>query len=66
MNTAGVKPGCEMSIHAFSSERNMIRLWSPDWVEAQEVRPVDLEVGKHSTGMWPYEGMWDESGGPGN
>jgi ATP-dependent exoDNAse (exonuclease V) alpha subunit len=63
VNTAGVHPGCEMSIQAFSSERNTIRLWPPDWMEAQEVRPVDLEIGKYSAGMWPYEGMWDESGG---
>ena len=62
VNTAGVCPACEMSIQAFSSERNTIRLWPPDWMEAQDVRPVDLEVNKYSTGMWPYEGMWDESG----
>jgi exodeoxyribonuclease V alpha subunit len=63
VNTAGVPPGCEMSIQAFSSERNTIRVWPPDWMEAQEVRPVDLTVDKHSTGMWPYEGMWNEDGG---
>jgi exodeoxyribonuclease V alpha subunit len=63
VNTAGVTPGCEMSIQAFSTDRNTIRLWPPDWMEAQAVQPVDIEVDKYSTGMWPYEGMWDESGG---
>ena len=63
VNTAGVAPGCEMSIQTFSSERNTIRVWPPDWLANQEVRPVDLPLDKNSTGMWPYEGMWDEDGG---
>ena len=63
VNAAGVTPGCEMSIQAFATDRNTIRLWPPDWMEAQDVRPVDIEVDRYSTGMWPYEGMWDESGG---
>lgn len=63
VDAAGVKPGCEMSIQAFSGQRNTIRVWPPDWMEAQNVRPVDLEVDKNSSGMWPYEGMWEEDGG---
>lgn len=63
VNTAGVAPGCEMSIQAFSSEKNTIRLWPPDWMEAQDVRPIDMEIGKYSSGVWPYEGMWDDDGG---
>ena len=63
VNTAGVAPGCEMSIQTFSSERNTIRVWPPDWLANQEVSPVDLPLDKNSTGMWPYEGMWDEDGG---
>ena len=63
VKTAGVPPGCEMSVQAFSPERNTIRWWPPEWMDAQDVRPVDIEVEKHSTGMWPYEGMWEEGGG---
>lgn len=63
VNVAGVAPGCEMSIQAFSSERNTIRVWPPDWLGGQEVHPVDLTIDKHSTGMWPYEDMWGEDGG---
>jgi ATP-dependent exoDNAse (exonuclease V) alpha subunit len=63
VDPAGVRPGCEMSIQSFSSQMNTIRVWPPDWMEAQEVRPVDLPVDKNSTGMWPYEGMWEQDGG---
>lgn len=63
VNVAGVAPGCEMSIQAFSSERNTIRVWPPDWLGVQDVRPIDLTIDKHSTGMWPYEDMWGEDGG---
>ena len=63
VNTASIAPACEMSVQAFSSERNTIRVWPPDWMEAQEVRPVDVPLDKYSTGIWPYEGMWDEDGG---
>lgn len=60
---AGVMPGCEMSIQTFSRHRNRIRVWPPDWMTDQGVQPVDLGVGATSTGMWPYEEMWEEDGG---
>jgi hypothetical protein len=60
---AGVPPGCEVSIQAFSRRRNEIRVWPPDWMTASGVNPVDLELDGVTTGMWPYEEMWTEDGG---
>ena len=62
LGEAGVPVGCEISAQAFATRRNEIRIWPPDWMEAQGVEPVDVSVDKYSTGMWPYEEMWDEDG----
>jgi len=59
---AGVAPGCELSIQAFSPRRNMIRVWPPDWMQSWNVRPLDLDVHATSAPMWPYEQMWEENG----
>lgn len=59
----GVRPGCEMSLQAFSRRRNEITIWPPEWMAADGVQPIDLEMADLSTGMWPYENMWKEEGG---
>jgi ATP-dependent exoDNAse (exonuclease V) alpha subunit len=60
---SGVHPGCEVSLQTFSRRRNEIRVWPPEWMAASGVQPIDLEIDKSSTGMWPYEEMWGENGG---
>jgi exodeoxyribonuclease V alpha subunit len=61
--TAGVQPGCEMSLQAFARRRNEIRVWPPEWMSAAGVNPMDIPMGKYSAGLWPYENMWTEDGG---
>jgi exodeoxyribonuclease V alpha subunit len=60
---SGVRPGCEMSLQAFSRRRNEIEIWPPEWMAADGVKPINLEMDALSTGMWPYENMWKEEGG---
>jgi exodeoxyribonuclease V alpha subunit len=60
---SGVRPGCEMSLQAFSQRRNEIRIWPPEWMAANGVKPIDFEVADRTAGMWPYENMWTDDGG---
>jgi exodeoxyribonuclease V alpha subunit len=57
---AGVYPGCEVSVQAFSRRRNEIRLWPPDWMTQQGVQPIEFTMDRFSSGMWPYADMWTE------
>jgi hypothetical protein len=60
--TDGIYPGCEMSLQAFSRRPNVIRVHPPDWMAANRVKPVSVELPPLSAPMWPYEDMWEEDG----
>jgi exodeoxyribonuclease V alpha subunit len=59
---ATAKPPCEGSIQAFSRSRNKILIYPPEWMAAQEVRPIEMEMEPVTSTMWPFEDMWDEDG----
>jgi exodeoxyribonuclease V alpha subunit len=62
VDEAGVKPGCEMSLQAFSPRGNVIRVWPPDWMASWGVRAKDVATDSMSAPIWPFEEMWHEDG----